>query len=121
MSFNAYHGTGRYEPTVARLIPPTLPAPGPDTLPWPPPIIETDPLSLYTRVVEQWAAVSLYGLLLESAAAVHSARFQLMEAATQNADRLIDELTLTVQTARQQAITQEMQELAVGAGLVGPR
>jgi len=119
--YNAYHGTGRYEPTVARLIPPTLPAPGPDTLPWPPPIIETDPLSLYARVVEQWAAISLYGLLLESAAAVHSARFQLMEAATQNAERLIDELTLTVQTARQQAITQEMQELAVGAGLVGPR
>ncbi len=119
--YNAYHGTGRYEPTVARLIPPTLPAPGPDTLPWPPPIIETDPLSLYARVVEQWAAISLYGLLLESAAAVHSTRFQLMEAATQNAERLISELTLAVQTARQQAITQEMQELAVGAGLIGPR
>jgi F-type H+-transporting ATPase subunit gamma len=119
--YNAYHGTGRYEPTVARLIPPTLPTPGPDTLPWPPPIIETNPLSLYARVVEQWAAVSLYGLLLESAAAVHSTRFQLMEAATQNAERLISELTLAVQTARQQAITQEMQELAVGAGLIGPR
>jgi F0F1-type ATP synthase gamma subunit len=44
-----------------------------------------------------------------------------MEAATQNAERLIDELTLVVQTARQQAITQEMQELAAGAGLLGPR
>jgi chemotaxis response regulator CheB len=49
------------------------------------------------------------------------ARFQLMEAATQNAERLIDELTLVVQTACQQAITQEMQELAAGAGLLGPR
>jgi len=125
--YNAYHGTARYEPTVVRLIPPALPTPGPPdgrrslTEPWPPPIIETDPLSLYARVIEQLTAISLYRLLLESAAAEHSARYQLMEAATQSAERLIDELTLVVQTARQQAITQEMQELAVGAGLIGPR
>jgi len=125
--YNAYHGTGRYEPTVVRLIPSTLPAPGPPdgrrslTEPWPPPIIETDPLSLYARVVEQLTAARLYELLLESAAAEHAARFQLMEGATQNVERLIEELTLAVQTARQQAITQEMQELAVGAGLIGPR
>jgi len=124
--YNIYHGTGRYEPAMVRLIPPTLPTPDPPdgrrslTEPWPP-IIETDPASLYARVVEQWTAVRLYELLLESAAAEHSARFQLMKAATQNVERLIDELTLVVQTARQQAITQEMQELAAGAGLLGPR
>jgi F-type H+-transporting ATPase subunit gamma len=89
--------------------------------PWPPPIIETDPLSLYTRVVEQWAAVSLYRQLLDSACAEHSVRYQLMEAASQNAGRLIDDLTLVIQTARQQEITSEMQDLAAGAGLVGPR
>jgi F-type H+-transporting ATPase subunit gamma len=119
--YNAYRGTARYEPTVARLIPPTLPTPEADVLPWPPPIIETDPLSLYARIVEQWATVSLYGLLLDSAAAEHSARFQLLETSTQNIERLIDELTLAIQTARRQEITQEMQELAVGAGLIGPR
>lgn len=119
--YNAYRGSARYEPTVARLIPPTLPTPEADALPWPPPIIETGPLSLYARVVEQWATVSLYWLLLDSAAAEHSARFQLLEASTQNIERLIDELTLAVQTARQQEITQEMQELAAGAGLIGPQ
>jgi F-type H+-transporting ATPase subunit gamma len=87
--------------------------------PWPPPIVETDPLSLYAAVVEQWAAVQLYEVLLDGAAAEHSTRFQLMEAATQNTDRLIDELTLTIQTARRQEITQEMAELAAGAGLIG--
>jgi F-type H+-transporting ATPase subunit gamma len=87
--------------------------------PWPPPIIETDPLSLYATVVEQWAAVQLYEVLLDTAAAEHSTRFQLMESATQNADRLIEELTLVIQTARRQAITQEMAELAAGAGLIG--
>jgi len=123
--YNAYHGTARYEPTVVRMIPPTLPTSGPLdgrrslSEPWPPPIIETDPLSLYARVIEQWTAVSLYRRLLDSAAAEHSMRYQLMEAATQNAERLISELTLAVQTARQQAITQEMAELAAGAGLIG--
>jgi F-type H+-transporting ATPase subunit gamma len=120
---NAYHGTGRYEPTVTRLIPPPLhpQEPGSPGEPWPPPIIETDPLSLYARVVEQQTVLNLYGLLLDSAAAEHSTRFQLMEAATQNADQLIAELTLVVQTARQAEITQEMQELASGAGLIGPQ
>jgi F-type H+-transporting ATPase subunit gamma len=124
--YNAYRGTARYEPTVVRLIPPTLPTPEASppggrrslTEPWPPPIIETDPLSLYARVVEQLTAASLYRLLLESAAAEHVARFQLLEGATQSAERLIAELTLVVQTARRQAITREMQELAVGAGLL---
>jgi F-type H+-transporting ATPase subunit gamma len=121
--YNAYHGTGHFEPTVIRLIPPQLPPERQNTLrePWPPPIIETNPLSLYARVVEQWAAVRMYGLLLDSAAAEHSTRYQLMESATQNVDRLIEELTLAVQAARRYAITQEMQELAAGAGLIGPR
>jgi F-type H+-transporting ATPase subunit gamma len=123
--YNAYRGTGNYEPSVTRLIPPQMPAPAerPAGLqePWPPTIIETDVLSLYARIVEQWAATHLYELLLDSAAAEHSTRFQLMESATQNAERLIGELTLAVQAARQKAITQEMQELAVGAGMIGPR
>lgn len=119
---DAYRGTGRYEPTVTRLIPPQLPHGGPSSLAerWPPPIVETDPVSLYTRIVEQRTAVSLYGRLLESATAEHSARHQILEEAAQNANRLIAELTLAAQLARQHEITQEMQELAAGAGLIGP-
>ncbi|MBS3783239.1 MAG: F0F1 ATP synthase subunit gamma [Anaerolineae bacterium] len=126
--YNDYQGTGAYEPTVTPLIPPRLPqggaarSKGEGSVPgsaWPPPIIDTDPLSLYATVVEQWAAVQLYEVLLDSSAAEHSTRFQLMESATQNADQLVDELTLVIQTARRQAITQEMTELAAGAGLIG--
>jgi F-type H+-transporting ATPase subunit gamma len=131
---NGYRGTGAYKPTVTRLIPPRIvrdeaPRRAPKGIepptarqprgPWPPPIVETDPLSLYATVIEQWAAVQLHQVLLDSAAAEHSTRFQLMESATQNADRLIEELTLTIQTARRQQITQEMGELAAGAGLIG--
>lgn len=117
--YNAYQGAGRYAPQLTRLIPPVLPSrQGQLSEEFEPPtIMETDPLHLYARVVEQWSAISLYGLLLSSAAAEHSARFQLMESATQNSDRLVEELTLEVQSARRQAITREMQELAAGSGL----
>jgi F-type H+-transporting ATPase subunit gamma len=121
--FNDYRGIGQYQPTIRHLLPPHLPGgelaitPGP----WPPPIIETDPVSLVEQVTKQWTAVDLYDTIVESAVAEHSARYQLMEGATQNADRLIDELTLAVQNARKQAITREMQELAAGAGLVRTR
>jgi len=48
-------------------------------------------------------------------------RCQLLDGATRNAERLIEEMMMAVQTARRQAITRETQELAVGAGLVGRR
>lgn len=72
-------------------------------------------------MIEQLTATRLYELLLESASSEHAARYELMGAATQNTDRLIAELTLAIQTARQQTITQEMQELAAGAGMIGMR
>lgn len=120
--YNAYAGPGRYSPTVFRLLPPDLPSAiplvsegEPSGTPY---IIETDPLRLYVRIVEQWTAINFYTLLLTAAASEHSARFQLMESATQNVDRLVEELTQELQTARRQAITVEMQELASSAGLL---
>ena len=56
--------------------------------------------------------------MIEAALTEHATRYQLMESATQNADDLIEALMLIVQSARRQAITREMQELAVSAGLL---
>jgi F-type H+-transporting ATPase subunit gamma len=121
---NAYRGTGRTETRVVRLIPPQLPKVeengGPSGT-WPPPIIETDPLGLYVNAARQWMAVGLHEILLDSAAAEHSTRYQLMESASRNAERLISELTLVIQSAHRQRITREMQDLATGAGLIHSR
>jgi F-type H+-transporting ATPase subunit gamma len=117
--YNAYEGAGEYTPTVTRLIPPEMPSDaGEEGAVSRNVILETDPFSLYTRIVEQWTAIGFYRLLLAATASEHSARFQLMESATQNVEQLIDELTQTLQSARRHAITQEMQELAIGAGLL---
>jgi F-type H+-transporting ATPase subunit gamma len=117
--YNTYRSSTVYEPVTAFLVPPPLPVLSDETSSWPPPYIDTDPVELYTRLIRLWTTTEAYRVLLDSAAAEHSARYQLMEGATQNAHRLIDELVLALQSARQQAITSEMQELAAGAGLLG--
>jgi len=118
--YNNYQGSSRYKITVKRIIPftPDVNQSQVHEPPWPPAIVETDSVSLYTQLVKQETAIHMYGLLLTSAAAEHSARYQLLEEATQNAQRLIEELNLAVQMSRRQAITREMQELAVGAGML---
>jgi len=86
---------------------------------WPPPILETDPLKIYLKVIEQMGTMQFYSLLLEAAAVEHSTRYQLMEEASQNAGCMIDEMTEILQMYRRESITREMQELASGAGLLG--
>jgi F-type H+-transporting ATPase subunit gamma len=116
--YNKQQVAGRYQPWASQLIPATLPElPVVDT--WPPYIIETDPVDLLARVLFQWTVAQFYSYLLEAGVTEHSARYQLMESASQNADRLVDELTISIQSGRRQQITREIQELAVGAGLIG--
>ena len=121
--YNEYLDMGHYEPRVTRIVPP--PSLGhahcPSEEKEPEPIIETDPASLCQHLVEQLTAARFHEVLIVSAAAEHSTRYQLMDGAAENAKRITDELTLAIQAGRQQAITREMQELAAGAGLIGQR
>lgn len=110
----------RSRPHLSQFIPPVFQqnSMGADLMSWPPPIIETDPNQLYQKLLEQQLATRFLQSLLESAVAEHSIRFHLMEEATKNAERLIDELNSMVQLANRQAITREMEELAAGSGLL---
>jgi F-type H+-transporting ATPase subunit gamma len=85
---------------------------------WPPYIIETDPAGIYHQIIQHKITSSFYQILLESAAAEHSARFNLMQEAKDNAEEIIDELTRVIHAERRRQITQSMQELAAGAGLL---
>lgn len=81
-------------------------------------IFDTPSNEMITFLKEDLHNLSIYNAFLLSAAAEHSTRFQLMENASTNADHLSDELFLEVQALRRQKITEEMLELAVGAGLL---
>ena len=58
--------------------------------------------------------LKLYAALLDSSAAEHAARTVAMQTATDNADNLLQELTLQYNKGRQQKITSEILDLAGG-------
>lgn len=88
--------------------------------------IETDqPVSSYEYepsaeaildvLLPQYAESLIYGALLDAKASEHSARMTAMKNATDNANELIRDLTLSYNRARQAAITQEITEIVAGA------
>lgn len=85
---------------------------------WPTAIIETDAKGIYNQIIQQFIASSFYQMLLSSAAAEHSARYSLMQEASENAEEIIEELFRVINAERKRRITQEMQELAVSSGLL---
>lgn len=66
-------------------------------------------------LLPQYAESLIYGALLDAKASEHAARMTAMNAATDNATELIDDLTLSYNRARQAAITQEITEIVGGA------
>lgn len=85
---------------------------------WPPPIIETDPQTIYQQIIRYLIAASYHKALLGSAVAEHSSRYNLMQEAKNNAEEIIEDLKQVINTERKRKITQEIQELASGAGLL---
>ena len=84
----------------------------------PAPIIETDPIGIYRQINLHFLASSFYQVQLQSMIAESSSRFRIMEEAKQNAGDIMTALAEEIQAERKRQITQEMQELAVGAGLI---
>lgn len=65
-------------------------------------------------LLPQYAESLIYGALLDGKASEHAARMTAMRSATDNAEELIDDLTLSFNRARQAAITQEITEIIGG-------
>jgi F-type H+-transporting ATPase subunit gamma len=66
-------------------------------------------------LLPQYAESLIYGALLDSKASEHAARMTAMQNATDNANELINSLSLSYNRARQAAITQEITEIVGGA------
>jgi len=85
---------------------------------WPPPIIETDPRGIFNQIIIQKIASIFYQAQLKSIIAENSFRYNLLQEAEDNAGEIIEELKSVINTERKRKITQQMQELASGAGLL---
>ena len=78
-------------------------------------LYEPDSTQVFNTIVPEYLGGILYGALCESRAAEHAARRTAMDSATQNADEMIDQLSLEFNRARQAAITQEITEIVAGS------
>ncbi len=73
---------------------------------------------VFESLLPRFVSALLYYAMLESVASEHAARMTAMDAAASNASDLIDALTLTMNRARQAAITTEIIEIVSGAAAV---
>jgi F-type H+-transporting ATPase subunit gamma len=77
--------------------------------------VEPDPETILGEVLEGFTVLQIYQAILDAQASEHSARMVAMRAATENAEALVEDLTLTYNRARQEAITTELLDIAGGA------
>jgi len=101
-------------PRTEQLLP-VQPAPDLEGIPGRQFIFEPAPAIVLEQLLPRYVATRLYRAVLENLASEHSARMVAMKNATENAEELIDDLTLTYNKVRQANITREMIEIATGA------
>lgn len=78
-------------------------------------IVEPDAHTILNSLVPKSLYSKLYAVLLDSAAAEQAARVIAMQIATDNAEDLLDELTIQFNKQRQQAITNELLDIVGGS------
>ena len=78
-------------------------------------IIEPDSDSLLEELLPKVLRIELYTALLDSNASEHGARTIAMQTATDNADGLLQDLTVMYNKSRQQAITNELLDIIGGS------
>lgn len=76
---------------------------------------EPSPQVVLDYVIPKFVQSTIYGALVESSASEQGARRVAMENATDNAEEMLGNLTLSFNQARQAAITQEITEIVGGA------
>jgi F-type H+-transporting ATPase subunit gamma len=78
-------------------------------------IYEPGPAAVLGGLLPRFVEMQLYHAVLESIASEQSARMVAMRSATDNANELIEDLTLMYNKARQESITRELLDITGGA------
>ena len=78
-------------------------------------LYEPAPHEIFDTLIPRHVEVQFWRALLESAAAEHAARLTAMDAASNNATEMIEDLTLYMNKVRQATITREIIEVVSGA------
>lgn len=113
---NRFVNSLQHEPVLARFLPFSpemleLPAPG-SSVDY---LYEPEPGPVIDAALMRYVETVIFRAIAENAACEQSARMTAMKAATENASRMIDELTVKYNKRRQEAITNELEEIIAGA------
>ncbi len=79
-------------------------------------IYEPDASTIFEALLPRYVDVQVYQALLETVASFYSAQMVAMKNATDSAQELVQDLTLTYNKARQAAITMQILEVVAGSG-----
>jgi F-type H+-transporting ATPase subunit gamma len=82
-------------------------------------LYEPDPAALLEHLLPRHVETKVQRALYDSGASEQAARMTAMDAATKNANEMIDRLTLLYNRTRQAAITKELIEIVSGAQALG--
>ena len=128
LSYQRNEENHQYEAIVSELLPGKMEAQSGSVeeeeekdLFWPPPIVEGEPELIFEQIESHMIAIHFYQMILDSVAAENMFRFRLLEEAKENTSNLLEELSLEVQSNRRKEITQQLQELLVGSGMLAQR
>lgn len=103
----------QYTPSELQLLP--VAPPEGDEAPKAEYLYEPDPVTLLQNILPRYIGRQILRSLLESATSELAARMTAMDAATKNADDLLDELSTLYNKVRQAYITKEILEVVGGA------
>ena len=117
IAYNRFVNTMKQEPVIEQLLPLSGERLGAPETVWDY-IYEPDSRSVLDQVLRRYVEVIVLQALAENMASEQSARMVAMKAASDNADSLIDELTLIYNKNRQAGITKELSEIVGGAAAV---
>jgi F-type H+-transporting ATPase subunit gamma len=112
--YSHFQSTLVQRPSIDTLLPVT-PSEDSEGIPGHQFIFEPDAATVLTRLLPRYVATRLFQAVLESKASEESSRMVAMKNATENAEELIEDLTLSYNKVRQANITREMIEIASGA------
>jgi F-type H+-transporting ATPase subunit gamma len=117
IAYNRFINTMRQEPVVEQLLPLSGERLGAPETVWDY-IYEPEARAVLDQVMTRYIEALIYQAMAENMASEQSARMVAMKAASDNAESVIDELTLIYNKNRQAAITKEISEIVGGAAAV---
>jgi F-type H+-transporting ATPase subunit gamma len=112
--YSRFVSTLTQKPVLEQLLP-VVPPPDTAGIPGNQFLFEPSPDEFLRLLLPRFVATRLFQAVLESKASEESSRMVAMKNATENAEELIDDLTLSYNKVRQANITREMVEIASGA------